>query len=294
MANIRDLRRRIKSVSSIKQITRAMEMVATTKLRKYQERAVASRPYAQEIQKLVSSLAAAAAEGRVAFSSPLFAKKPGPIGIFVITSDRGLCGAYNTNILGELEDYLESLPASAKKTFYVYGRKGYQYLSKRGFTIENFFVEPPLEKISLRSARVVVEELVGDFEEGKFGELHVFYTAFQSMVSFKPTRAQLLPIEAEGLSGQAASKSISSEIILEPDAQTIFDQLVPKYLETKAFNLLIESLTSEFAMRRMSMKNATDAADEMRGELSRVYNRARQEGITKQLLEIVGGAEALK
>ncbi len=291
MANIRDLRQRIRSVSSIKQITRAMEMVATTKLRKYQDRALASRPYTQEIQKLVASLGAAAASGQLNFASPLFAQKEGRTAIFLVSSDRGLCGAYNTNIIHMMEEFIESSPKE-KFVFYVYGRKGYQYLSKRGYEVENFFVEPPLEKISLRAARVVVEELVGDFQEGKFAQLQVFYTAFRSMIAFKPTREKLLPIEAGELAkGQG---ELSSDIIFEPNAQTIFDQLVPKFLESKLFHVLMESLTSEFAARRMSMKNATDAASEMRGELSRLFNRARQEGITKQLLEIVGGAEALK
>lgn len=291
MANVRDLRRRIRSVTSIKQITRAMEMVATTKLRRYQERALGSRPYTREIQKLVASLAAAASEGRLTFSSPLFAKKEGPTGVFLVTSDRGLCGAYNANIIGLMQEFLDGSPGR-RWTFYVYGRKGYRYLARRGAEIENFFVEPPLEKITLRGARVVVGELVEDFQAGKFGELHVFYTAFQSMVSFRPTREKVLPIEAAELAG--GRKPPGGDILLEPDAQTIFDRLVPKYLDTKIFNVLVESLTSEFASRRISMKNATDAADEMRGELSRIYNRARQEGITKQLLEIVGGAEALR
>ncbi len=291
MANVRDLRKRIKSVGGIQQITRAMEMVATTKLRRYQDRAIASRPYAEEVQKLVTSLGAVAAEGRLQFSSPLFEKKEGGTAVFLITSDRGLCGAYNSNVFRLMENYLHGFQGNGLR-FYVYGRKGYQYLKKTRREVERFFVEPALEKISLANSRVVLQQLLQDFESGKFAQLQIFYTAFHSMVSFKPTRVQLLPIDPGELSG--GDTQPVSDLLIEPDPQTVFNLLVPKYLETKLFNLLIESLTSEFASRRMSMKNATDAAGDMKSELSRIYNRARQEGITKELLDIVGGAEALR
>jgi len=300
MASLRDIRRRIKSVSSIKQITRAMEMVATTKLRRFQGRAQASRPFANQIEAIVGKLAAVAPEG----SSRLLQQgaKDAPVGIVVVTSDRGLCGAYNTNLLASLHRYLESRgfetkgagPASPKKVrLYVFGKKGYMYLSKRGYEVARYFAEPPLEKFSYQDVRVAAKQLVKDFEAGAISELQILSTRFESMVTYKPGRAQWLPVEppkaAAGAGGEA-----TLDAIVEPNVQFLLDKLVPKYLEMKLWNLLLEALTSEYASRRVSMKNATDAAEEMRYSLLRTYNRARQENITKQLLEIVGGAEALR
>jgi F-type H+-transporting ATPase subunit gamma len=292
MASIRDLRNRIKSVGSIRQITRAMEMVATTKLRRFQEKAVASRPYAQEVSGLVSRLATMLGESVDA--QPLFRRGEGEgIAVLLVSSDRGLCGAYNSNLFKKLELWLAEQPAE-KVAWYVYGRKGYQYLMRRGREVEHFLVEPPLEKVDYRAAAHTAKMLTDAFLSGRFREVVIFYTAFESVVRYVPTAVQLLPVEkaVEKPGGEAGNAS--TDVILEPDAETIFARLVPRYIETRTYNALLESLTSEYASRRVSMKAATDAARDMGKVLKGIYNRKRQENITKELLDIVGGVEALR
>jgi F-type H+-transporting ATPase subunit gamma len=293
MASIRDLRGRMKSVGSIHQITRAMEMVARTKLRRFQMRAVSSRPYSQEISQLVAHMVEVL--GADLAGRPLFEKGQGAkIAVLLVTSDRGLCGSYNSNVLRKLEHWrLEH--EGADVDYFVYGRKGFQYLTRRGRKIEHLLVEPLLEQIDYRGAARTAKLLVEAFLSGVYSEVVVFYTAFESMVSYVPTVIQFLPIDAAALPPRAAdAKAARGDVILEPDARTIFDRIVPRYLETRMFNLLLESLTSEYASRRVSMKNATDAAKELGNVLKKVYNRKRQENITKELLDIVGGAEALR
>ena len=289
MASIRELRTRIKSVGNIKQITRAMEMVATTKLRRFQDRAIASRPYAQEIAQLLARLSSALGEGLA--DRPLFNAGPGnATAVLMVTSDRGLCGAYNSRLFAALEEWLRAQDRGDVR-FFVYGRKGFQYLSKRGLKIERFLVEPPLEKVDFRAAKFAAKTTRELFLSGEYRSVLVLYTAFESMVKHVPTWLQILPVErAAGDTGE----SDATDVILEPDLETILDRLVPRYVETRIYNALLESVTSEYASRRMSMKNATDAATEMQAILKGIYNRKRQETITKDLLDIVGGAEALR
>jgi len=295
MASIRDLRSRIKSVGNIRQITRAMEMVASTKLRRFQDRAVASRPYAVEIAGMVARMGALLGEALA--ERPLFQKGKGEKTlVLVVSSDRGLCGAYNSNLFRSLELWLRER-GSRPVDYYVVGRKGYQYLTRRGREVERFLVEPPLEKMDYRGAARIARLLTDAFLSGKYSDVVVFYTAFESMVRYVPKSPQLLPINASALlnDGKADKDGKSGGgMILEPEPAVIFDRLVPRYLETRIYNALLESLTSEYASRRVSMKNATDAARTMQGALKRVYNKKRQENITKELLDIVGGAEALR
>ncbi len=288
MASIRDLRTRIKSVGNIKQITRAMEMVSATKLRRFQGRAVASRPYSREIAEMLERLAGSAGE-RLA-ENPLFRRGgPGkPTGVVLVSSDRGLCGAYNSNLMRELERWLAERDETQVQ-FFVFGRKGYQYLQKRGLHIERLLVDPPLEKVDYRAAklmgRAILEGREGDV---RFDEIWLLYTAFDSPVRFVPTWTRLAPVELP------ARGAAVGDVIVEPSIERLIQKLVPRYLESRIYNALLESVASEYAMRRISMKNATDSATEMQDILRKQYNRKRQEGITKELLDIVGGAEALR
>jgi F-type H+-transporting ATPase subunit gamma len=291
MGGIRELRGRIKSVGNIRQITRAMEMVASTKLRRFQDKALSSRPYSQEVSALVGHLAAVLGEG--VGERPLFRAGEGKaVAVLLVSSDRGLCGAYNSNLFRALEAWLRELPAGTEVRYFVYGKKGYQYLHARQRKIERLFVEPVLEAIDYRGAARTARDLVQVFLSGEYREVRVLSTAFESMVRYVPRWFGLLPIQAAELAGGKADAA--GDVILEPDADTIFDRLVPRYLETRVYNALIEALTSEYASRRVSMKNATDAAKEMQSALKLVYNRKRQESITKELLDIVGGVEALR
>ncbi len=207
-----------------------------------------------------------------------------------MTSDRGLCGAYNSNLFKKLELWLHENPG-VEADFWVYGRKGYQYLQRRGRKIEHLLVEPVLEQMTYRGAAHTARYLVEAFQSGKYSKVLLFYTAFESVVRYVPTQVQFLPVEKT--LGSAAGAP-AAEALLEPDAATIFDRIVPRYLETRIYNALLESLTSEYASRRVSMKNATDAAKDIGNILKKIHNRKRQENITKELLDIVGGAEAVK
>jgi F-type H+-transporting ATPase subunit gamma len=175
--------------------------------------------------------------------------------------------------------------------YFVYGRKGYQYLTRRGRAVERFLVEPPLEKVDWRGAAHTARELTRVFLSGDVRDATVLYTAFESMVKVVPAVVPLLPVEALGTPEAGGP---TGDVILEPDAGSILDRLVPRYVETRVYNALLESLTAEYASRRVSMKNATDAAGDMQNALRGQYNRMRQETITKELLDIVGGAEALR
>jgi F-type H+-transporting ATPase subunit gamma len=292
MGGIRELRGRIKSVGNIRQITRAMEMVASTKLRRFQDRALSSRPYSEEISALVGNLAQVL--GDAVAERPLFQPGAGKaVAVLLVSSDRGLCGAYNSYVFRALEKWLETLPSGTDVRYFVYGKKGYQYLSARKREIARLFVEPALEQIDYRAAARAAKDLTDVFLSGEFSEVRVLSTAFETLVRYVPRWIEFLPIKAESLLQDSAGKG-DSDVILEPDADTIFDRLVPRYLETRIYNALIEAITSEYASRRASMKNAAEAAKDMQGELKLVYNRKRQESITKELLDIVGGVEALR
>ena len=288
MAGIRELRGRIKSVGNIKQITRAMEMVATTKLRRFQDRATSSRPYAEEITGLVARLSAVL--GDSVEDRPLFRPGAGDKTLaLVVTSDRGLCGAYNSNILRMVEGWRRE--HGREVDYLVYGRKGFAYMDKRDFEVKAFLEEPPLEQMDYRAAAVVARMIVKEFLSGDYRDVVLVTTRFQTMVKYVPEIAPFLPISGDAF-GESAGDA--ADVILEPDAESIFDQLLPRYLETRIFNALLEALASEYASRRFAMKNATDAATDMQNVLRGIYNRKRQETITKELLDIVGGAEAIQ
>ena len=294
MANLKELRVRIKSVASIAQITRAMEMVASMKMRKVQGKAQSFHPYTDEIRRMIDRIA-----GRVESTAelPLFAvREVKTTGIFLVTSDRGLCGSYNSNILLELRRLIESIQAKEpgrKLKFYVYGRKGYSWLTRRGFDVERFFAEPTLDKATFDSAKMVGAALVEAWQKGVVDEVRIFYSRFASMVKFIPTSVPFLPVAAMPAGATKDRSEFALEFLMEPDANTVLYRLLPRYLETVVFDTMLQALTSEHSSRRMAMKTATDAAVRMNKQLKKVYNRARQENITKELLDIVGGASAV-
>ncbi len=294
MANIKELRLRIKSVAGIAKITSAMEMVASMKLRKAQAAAIALRPYTAEIQNLIDHLAEFVGQDA---SLPLFERRTvKSTGVLVLSSDRGLCGAYNSNLLATFHKLeraaLEKDPAR-KFRIYCYGKKGYSYLYKRGYDIEKFFVDPPLDKVDFAAAKRISGELVSAFEGHFVDEVIVLFTEFASVVKFIPTPSSFLPVGDIPIDEEAKSYEQKPDYMLEPDPETIFNRLIPRYLETVIYDAILESQAAEHASRRMAMKSASDAANRMEKDLKKVYNRARQEGITKELLDIIGGASAV-
>ncbi len=289
MPNLRDLRQRITSVGNIQKITRAMEMVATTRLRRFQDRAVAARPYSESIAELVRRLggAVAANPGAAGTAAPLFLSgAPGaPEGILFVGSDRGLCGAYNSNVQRRLDEEVAGRERPVR--LFVIGRKAMQHAAKRGYDVAAYLEEHILERLSFQDAASISGLLVREFREGRLGRVDLCFTRFHSMVRYDPVVEPLLPIAAP------AADAALQEPILEPGGPELLARLVPVYLETTIHHALLEALTSEFAARRFAMKNATDAAAEMKREITRSYNKARQAKITSEILEIVAGAEAL-
>ncbi len=292
MANIRDLRQRITSIGNIQKITRAMEMVATTKLRRFQEHTVAAKPYTEEIENLVRGLSGAVMSDPEAAgdAGPLFSTivSDAPVGILSVGSDRGLCGAYNANIQREVDAYIGELKSSGRDCkLYVIGRKAMDHATRVGHPVESYLEQLNLEQVNFMDAASVSHMLVTAFRNGELSELKLAFTSFISMVKYKPQVANFLPITPVS-SGQK-----SGDPILEPGGPELLGRLVPRYLETCIFHALLESITSEYASRRFAMTNATDAAGDMKKDITRVYNRARQAKITAEISEIVSGAEAL-
>lgn len=297
MADIRALRGRIKSVGNIQKITRAMEMVATTKLRRFQDRLLGFRPYADAMVGMTRRLLGSMGDDASPGTLPLLAARPegGRTAVVVVTSDRGLCGAYNTNVLAKAESVLDA--AGDDPLLWVFGEKGYRYFLRRKREVHRSFLDSPLEKMAYGEAAQAARDLTAQFLEGGVDRVQVVSSRFVSMAKFVPEMNEWLPLQVETLAAAGEGgeeEKLGGDMILEPDAPTLFEALLPRVLEVRFWNLLQEGLTSEYASRRMSMKNATEAAEEMGGELRRIYNRARQEAITGELMDIVGGSEALR
>ena len=289
-AKLRVVRRRIRSVQSTKKITRAMELIASSRIVKAQSRVEASRPYAEQLTKAMEDVASRSSS----IDHPLLEhREPATkIGVLVITSDRGLAGAYNANVLKIAEQHLREIRAGGKEpALYVVGKKGVGYFRFRGVPIrdswQGFSEVPPYEK-----AEVVGRQLIKDFADETIDELYCAYTDFRSAFTLRATSKRFLPIAPEEVTGTARD-TVPAEYLFEPEPAEILEHLLPQYVITKVYAALLESAASENASRRRAMKAATDNADDLIKVLTRQANRARQDEITTEILEIVGGAEAL-
>jgi F-type H+-transporting ATPase subunit gamma len=289
-AKLRVVRRRIRSVQSTKKITRAMELIASSRIVRAQQRVEAARPYAIQLTKAMEDVARQTGS----LAHPLLEERarPARAGVLVVTSDRGLAGSYNSNVL----KVAEGLRASAgdrglEPVLYVTGKKGIGYFRFRGVSTRGAwqgFSEVPLYE----KAEEVGRTLIRDFAEGEIDELHCAYTDFRSAFTLRATSQRFLPIAPEEVIGNEPG-FVHAEYLFEPEPQAILDALLPQYLVTKVYAALLESAASENAARRRAMKAATDNADELIKVLTRQANRARQDEITAEIMEIVGGAEAL-
>ena len=289
-AQLRIVRRRIKSVQSTQKITRAMELIASSRIVKAQQRVEQSRPYAEQLTRAMEDLAA----NTGGLSHPLLADRESPakVGVLALTSDRGLAGAYSANVIKEAEGVLAAVRARGlEPVLYVAGKKGIGYFRFRGVPIRRDwqgFSEVPVYV----KAEEVGRTLIADFADGEIDELWCAYTDFRSAFTQRATQKRFLPIAPEEVTGGGA-ELVHPEYLFEPEAEQILDHLLPQYLITKIWAALLESAASENAARRRAMKAATDNADELLKILTRQANRARQDEITTEILEIVGGAEAL-
>jgi F-type H+-transporting ATPase subunit gamma len=284
----RVLRRRIKSVQSTKKITKAMELIAASRIVKAQQRVQAARPYSEQITEVIRNLAAAGA-GQ---GSALLQQREDvrTIAFVVVTADRGLCGAYNTNVIRAAEREVQRLQATGVQTRLVtIGKKATTYFRFRGYELDDAF-QGFSEEPTYEDARRVAEAVVGRFEAGEYDQVEIVTTQFISAGVQKVVQRRFVPLELDG----AEQSGPTADYEFEPGPAEILDRLLPRYAEARLYAALLEGSASFFAAQQRAMKSATDNAEELITKLSRVMNRARQDAITTEIMEIVGGAEALR
>ncbi|MEU8634427.1 F0F1 ATP synthase subunit gamma [Amycolatopsis sp. NPDC048633] len=305
-AQLRELRSRIKATKSIGKITKAMELIATARITKARAKVAASRPYADEITKVLSALAGAAAN----LDHPMLVERPNPkrAAVLVVTSDKGQCGGYNSNVLRATEELLSLLRDEGKEAqIYVTGNKGLNYYRFRDRPVVDSwtgFSDQPTYTGAVAAGEALVESFMAgvDDEHGNadgiegVDEIHIVYTEFVSMLTQRPVAKRVAPLEVEYTDGEEEQKP-AGELLpsyeFEPSADKLLDALLPKYINTRLYAALLESAASELAARRTAMKAASDNANELVGNLTREMNQARQAQITQEISEIVGGANAL-
>lgn len=300
-ATLRELRGRIRSAGSIKKITKAQELIATSRIAKAQARVEAARPYSAEITNMLTDLAAESA-----LDHPLLVARQNPkrAAVLVVSSDRGLCGAYNANVLRRAEELIALLREEGKEpVLYVVGRKALGYFTFRNWAIAESWIgfsdRPTYEQSQEIADALVAVFLAGadDEDEGPgadgivgVDELHIVFTEFRSMLSQFAEARRIAPMVVEYVEEDTGPHTLFS---FEPDATTLFESLLPRYVATRIFSALLEASASESASRRRAMKAASDNADDLIKILTLMANRERQAQITQEISEIVGGANAL-
>ncbi|OEF96877.1 ATP synthase F1 subunit gamma [Desulfuribacillus alkaliarsenatis] len=289
---MREIKRRIRSVKNTQQITKAMKMVAAAKLRRAQERAEQAKPYAAKMAEVLSSIA----KGTKDVSHPMLEKREvKKTGYIVITSDRGLAGGYNTNILRKAATEMQKHQSQNDYAVFAVGRKAVDYFKRREYPIVGE-ITGVTDYPTFADIKKITSTAVGMYAEGIFDELYVVYNEFVTAVTQVPTVQLLLPLDNVEASDEveAQEQEISQkEYIYDPSATEVLEELLPKYAETLIFNAILNAKASEHGARMTAMGSATDNASEMIKTLSLKYNRARQAAITQEISEIVGGANAL-
>ena len=291
MASSKEIRGKIKSVENTKKITKAMEMVAASKMRKAQDRMRAARPYSDKIRNIAANLANANPEYTHPFLAAAQGTEAKAVGFIVVTTDKGLCGGMNTNILRQVTSKSRELEAAGNKIEAVaIGNKGLGFLNRIGVKIIAHAIQtgdtPHLDKL-IGPVKVMLEE----FQAGKIDAVYLCYTKFINTMKQEPVVEQLLPLTADKM---VADKGAHTwDYIYEPDAQSIIDELLERYVEALVYQAVAENLASEQSARMVAMKAASDNAGSVIGELKLVYNKTRQAAITKELSEIVAGAAAV-
>jgi F-type H+-transporting ATPase subunit gamma len=283
MATLKQIRQRIRAAKNIQQITKAMKLVAAARLKKATDRVLEARPYADKLKDIMTSMSAS---GQLP-AHPLLTKRDVKNTlVIVMTSDRGLAGAFNTSILRKASDFFKAQTSSLK--LITYGKKASQFFGKRGFDIVETF-SAPSAGAQLTDAVAITRKAREMFESGEVDAVYVVYSKFYSAIRQVPQVVQLLPIEAPETTEAAAG----GEVEFEPSAEVVLDTLLPRYFQTLVWQSLLESTASEFGARMSAMTAATDNAGKMIYTLTLKANRERQASITKEILEVVGGAEAL-
>ena len=288
MANTREIRRRIKSVTNISQVTKAMEAVSAAKMRKAQGQVTATRPYAHQAGEVLSYIARLPSiENEL---DPLIQPRPVKrIGILLITADRGLAGGFTANVIRELSKFMrEKRSAGYELEVVTVGRKGRDWLLRYDPVVRAEFTGMP-DSPTTYDVGPITRLIVDDFTQEHFDEVYILYTHFVNTIRQEPHVKKLLPIEAA-----EASVTMAPEYIFEPSPEAVLSQVVYGFIEVQVLQALYESIASEHSARMVAMRNATDAADELIDSLTLTYNKARQEGITNELMDIIGGTVALE
>ena len=282
--SVRAIKRKVRSVTNIKKITRAMQMVAASKLKKVQVRLMELRPYSDKIREFLQGLASQVKD----LNYPLFQPREQvkKIAIVTVMADKGLCGSYNSNLMRFTQKFIDE----QKKPFeaIAIGKKSVEWFRKQELKPRAEYQQLPTE-IPFSQIKAMTKQLVEMFLSGEVDEVHLLFTRYVNAMTFKPGSVKFLPIEPE-----QTEKKLSHEYEFEPEPALILDKLIPRYVEVSFHRLLLESMSSEHAARMNAMQNATDNASDLIQSLTLQYNKSRQAGITKELLDIVGGAEALK
>lgn len=287
MANLRALRKRIASIKGTGQITRAMKMVAAAKLRRAQERIIAARPYADRIRQVAASLAARTDPGR---HSLLGVRAANQVELVVLTSDRGLCGAYNMNVIRVVEGFIKARASEFPQlTLTTLGRKGRDYFRRRGHNIRQEYLGTA-QAAEHSNAVEIAQELIGSYQQEQLDLVFLVYSQFVSALQQRPQIVQLLPLEQLPVE----EGTYLPEFIFEPSEKGILDQLLSRYVEVQVYRALLEAAASEHAARMMAMDNATRNTEDMVSQLTLEMNKARQAAITRELIDIVTGAEVQK
>jgi F-type H+-transporting ATPase subunit gamma len=284
LANIRLIRRRIKGIQSTAKITRAMEMIATLKMRRAQERGLAGRSYSEKIHQVIADLAALPAEGGALH--PLLQRRAvNKIAVVHITPDRGLCGGLNANINRRTASLI--LERSIPVSLIAVGRKGLDFMRRYGRDIRAEFTRLG-DRPSLLDTVPISRIIIDDYTNGVIDLVYLVYAGFISTMVQRPVMHQVLPVEPAEIPGAE-----NVDYIYEPGPAAVLGELLPRFVEMEVYHAILESIASEQSARMVAMRNATDSANELIEELTLMYNKARQESITKELLDITGGAAAL-
>lgn len=291
MPTLRDIRKRLKAIQSTKKITAAMKMVAAAKMRKVQDRMLNFRPYASRMQTVLSNLARVSSRE----VHPLLYLRPRKtVEVLILTSDKGLCGAFNTNILKAAMNQINGLKKEGiEVSINVVGRKARDFFRRRGFAMRKQWIGLS-GRVTYANAQEIARDLSENYINETFDEVIVIYNEFKSMISQKVTAVKLLPLGAMEIEGEKKEESMMADYLYEPSRAALFEQLLPKYIEIQIYRALLESSAAEEASRMTAMENATKNCSEMITKVTLLANKVRQAGITKDLMDIVGGVEALK
>ena len=292
MPSLKDIRKRVTSVKNTQKITRAMKLVAAAKLRRAQGAMMELRPYAEKYREMLSSLVAAGG-GEGETSHPLLENRESraAVAVLAISSDRGMCGGFNSNVQKYVQRYAQRAAADGRDTVvYPLGRRMVQFTEKNGFDIGESFGEV-LAATETEKVKAITSTLVDGFLSGRFDDVVIICNRFESIINQNPNDTGLLPVAAEADEG---ADEVGGDYLYEPDEETLLNHVVPAYVEVQVREAILESIAGEHAARMNAMNSATDNATEMISALTLQMNRARQAAITTELMEIIGGAEALK